>query len=468
VKATKYRTKIIQFLLLACTLSPHGELSALAKSGKSRKTETEAQILDPAAERQKLIDTLSSDKHSQLASLPILGLACGARDNAVYLWPRERILLGFIVGEYGAILDDTEFSRCQQVINDLQSETARQSVLMARDPLYKNLQDYTIAHFEELKIRAANRQLSSEEFEFLCLIVESLLPSWRMGVSRQEQLNSLGTAFLEAYPNSRFRSEVIPLLHVYERTEAWPTEFALGYGFGAYQGTLRSYLSGLSYVQSDFHFYQRDFFLGWFSKLGFGTSGVRQAFGDSWQSGDMMNSTASRCPARRWTFSTRAPRSMRSRPGLRQAALHRARACREHRASSRSRPALDAYLAQLDRTARDLDFPWFPARVVCHDILGQTALVDLAGLRDAIADQGGDPAQVNPVVPVQLIVDHSLAVECGGFDPDAFAKNRAIEDRRNEDRFHFIDWTKRAFRNVDVIPPATASCTRSTWSGCRR
>jgi aconitase A len=50
------------------------------------------------------------------------------------------------------------------------------------------------------------------------------------------------------------------------------------------------------------------------------------------------------------------------------------------------------------------------------------------------------------VVPVQLIVDHSLAVECGGFDPEAFEKNRAIEDRRNEDRFHFIDWTKRAFK----------------------
>jgi len=114
---------------------------------------------------------------------------------------------------------------------------------------------------------------------------------------------------------------------------------------------------------------------------------------------------------------------------------------------------LEASLRQLIERRRDLDFPWFPARVVCHDILGQTALVDLAGLRDAIADQGGDPAQVNPVVPVQLIVDHSLAVECGGFDPDAFAKNRAIEDRRNEDRFHFIDWTKQAFRNVDVIPP---------------
>ena len=115
--------------------------------------------------------------------------------------------------------------------------------------------------------------------------------------------------------------------------------------------------------------------------------------------------------------------------------------------------ALTDSLKQLVYRERDLDFPWYPARVVCHDILGQTALVDLAGLRDAIADMGGDPAKVNPVVPVQLIVDHSLAVECGGFVPDAFVRNRAIEDRRNEDRFHFIEWTKKAFRNVDVIPP---------------
>lgn len=113
---------------------------------------------------------------------------------------------------------------------------------------------------------------------------------------------------------------------------------------------------------------------------------------------------------------------------------------------------LSAALEQLVYRKRDLDFPWYPARVVCHDILGQTALVDLAGLRDAIAEQGGEPSKVNPVVPTQLIVDHSLAVEAPGFDPDAFEKNRAIEDRRNEDRFHFIDWTKTAFKNVDVIP----------------
>lgn len=102
---------------------------------------------------------------------------------------------------------------------------------------------------------------------------------------------------------------------------------------------------------------------------------------------------------------------------------------------------------------QDLDFPWYPARVVCHDILGQTAFVDLAGLRDAIAEQGGDPAKVNPIVPTQLIVDHSLAVEHAGFEKNAFEKNRAIEDRRNDDRFHFINWCQEAFDNVNVVPP---------------
>lgn len=120
----------------------------------------------------------------------------------------------------------------------------------------------------------------------------------------------------------------------------------------------------------------------------------------------------------------------------------------------RCEPAmLNDALEQIIQRKQDLDFPWFPARVVCHDILGQTALVDLAGLRDAIAEKGGDPSKINPVVPTQLIVDHSLAVEHGGFEDGAFDKNRAIEDRRNEDRFHFINWTKQAFKNVDVIPP---------------
>ena len=113
---------------------------------------------------------------------------------------------------------------------------------------------------------------------------------------------------------------------------------------------------------------------------------------------------------------------------------------------------LTASLKQLIERKKDLDFPWYPTRVVCHDILGQTALVDLAGLRDAIALKGGAPSKVNPIVPTQLIVDHSLAVEHAGFETDAFDKNRAIEERRNDDRFHFIDWCKTAFKNINVIP----------------
>ena len=114
---------------------------------------------------------------------------------------------------------------------------------------------------------------------------------------------------------------------------------------------------------------------------------------------------------------------------------------------------LTAALKQHIERKQTLDWSWYPARVVCHDILGQTAFVDLAGLRDAIAEQGGDPSKVNPIVPTQLIVDHSLAVEHAGFEKDAFQKNRAIEERRNDDRFHFINWCQTAFDNVNVVPP---------------
>lgn len=104
---------------------------------------------------------------------------------------------------------------------------------------------------------------------------------------------------------------------------------------------------------------------------------------------------------------------------------------------------LNSWLSQLIERKRDLDFPWFPGRVVCHDILGQTALVDLAGLREAIAEKGGDPAKVNPVVQTQLIVDHSLAVECGGFDPDAFEKTAPLK----------IVVTKTAFTSSSGVKP---------------
>ena len=143
----------------------------------------------------------------------------------------------------------------------------------------------------------------------------------------------------------------------------------------------------------------------------------------------------------------------RLRPGAWDRLPYTARVHAENIVRRAEPERVDAYLGQLVERRRDLDFPWFPARVVCHDILGQTARVDLAGLRDAIAEKGGDPAKVNPVVPVQLIVDHSLAVEYDGSDPAAFNRNREVEERRNADRFDFINWTAKAFENVEVIPP---------------
>ena len=112
--------------------------------------------------------------------------------------------------------------------------------------------------------------------------------------------------------------------------------------------------------------------------------------------------------------------------------------------------ALTDSLKQIIERKRDLDFPWYPARVVCH-YSWPTALVDLGGLRDAIAGQGGDPARVNPVVPTQLIVDHSLAVEYGGFDPEALVKTGLLKIAAMK-TVSTLSSGAKLLENVDVIP----------------
>jgi 2-methylcitrate dehydratase (2-methyl-trans-aconitate forming) len=115
--------------------------------------------------------------------------------------------------------------------------------------------------------------------------------------------------------------------------------------------------------------------------------------------------------------------------------------------------AAKAYLQALAERRHDVDFPYYPARVVLQDLLGTPALVDLAGMRDAVADAGGDPTTINPVVPTQLVVDHSLNVEVAGTDPEAMVKNMAIEKSKNAERFEFLAWCKQAFSNLDVLMP---------------
>src|SRR5689334_4463441 len=108
-------------------------------------------------------------------------------------------------------------------------------------------------------------------------------------------------------------------------------------------------------------------------------------------------------------------------------------------------------LGHIAARRRDVDLPYYPARVVLQDLLGTPALVDLAALRDAVAERGGDPTQVNPQVPVHLVIDHSVNVFRNG-SPDALRENMEIERRQNAERFEFFDWTRRAFSNVEIVP----------------
>src|SRR3954447_7363855 len=95
-----------------------------------------------------------------------------------------------------------------------------------------------------------------------------------------------------------------------------------------------------------------------------------------------------------------------------------------------------------------------PARVVMQDFTGVPAVVDLAAMRDAMADLGGDPARINPLVPAELVIDHSVQVDVFG-TPDAFVRNAEREFERNRERYAFLRWGQQAFDNFAVVPPDT-------------
>ena len=112
-------------------------------------------------------------------------------------------------------------------------------------------------------------------------------------------------------------------------------------------------------------------------------------------------------------------------------------------------------LGQWDPTSAPSDEIQFtPARVVMQDFTGVPCVVDLATMREAIADLGGDPNKVNPLSPAELVIDHSVIVDVFG-TPDAFARNTDIEYGRNEERYKFLRWGQTAFDDFKVVPPGT-------------
>ena len=103
------------------------------------------------------------------------------------------------------------------------------------------------------------------------------------------------------------------------------------------------------------------------------------------------------------------------------------------------------------------EIAFMPARVLMQDFTGVPAVVDLAAMRDAMQQLGGDPAKINPLLPVELIIDHSVQVDEFGTNA-AFARNAALEVERNRERYAFLKWGQKAFRNFAVVPPDTGIC----------
>ena len=105
----------------------------------------------------------------------------------------------------------------------------------------------------------------------------------------------------------------------------------------------------------------------------------------------------------------------------------------------------------------DREIAFRPARVLMQDFTGVPAVVDLAAMRDAMKQLGGDPKKINPLVPVDLVIDHSVAVNFFG-NNDAFKKNVEEEYRQNQERYKFLKWAQRSFDNFRVVPPGTGIC----------
>ncbi|MYK59171.1 MAG: aconitate hydratase AcnA, partial [Rhodospirillaceae bacterium] len=131
-----------------------------------------------------------------------------------------------------------------------------------------------------------------------------------------------------------------------------------------------------------------------------------------------------------------------------------------------------AFGAWLDRRTSSREIAYRPARVLMQDFTGVPAVVDLAAMRDAIGALGGDPERINPLVPVDLVIDHSVSIDHFG-TPDAFRQNVEREFERNRERYEFLRWGATAFDNFRVVPPGTGIChqvnveylAQTVWSG---
>ncbi|MFN2612123.1 MAG: aconitase family protein, partial [Solirubrobacterales bacterium] len=125
--------------------------------------------------------------------------------------------------------------------------------------------------------------------------------------------------------------------------------------------------------------------------------------------------------------------------------------------TSFSRTDVESIASWDARAEPSIEIPFQPARVLMQDFTGVPAVVDLAAMRDAMEELGGDPSAINPLVPVDLVIDHSVQVDAFG-SPRAFEVNAERDYERNGERYAFLRWGQEAFDNFRVVPPATGIC----------
>src|SRR5215467_14103770 len=118
---------------------------------------------------------------------------------------------------------------------------------------------------------------------------------------------------------------------------------------------------------------------------------------------------------------------------------------------------IQAFAQWLKTKTSEREIAFRPARVLMQDFTGVPAVVDLAAMRDAMEALDGDPKKINPLVPVDLVIDHSVAVNYFGH-PDSFKKNVHDEYAQNQERYRFLKWAQRSFENFRVVPPGTGIC----------
>jgi hypothetical protein len=247
---------------------------------------------DYGPQRRLISEYLKANKIEEIKQLPISNLAVPITEREVYLWPQEEMMIGFLVGKYDYFLDSKYATQRHQAANLIRQKlrSKPEEVQIPYDGLVETLYIYTKSQYPQILkvLRAA--KLKDDERDFILLVLKDFYHDENIVDFKQTAINEVAKAYIQSYPKSPYSSIAARMNREY-REEKWPWEFSLGYGVGSFQGSAKNYLGNIGYLTSDFNFYKNDLFFGWYSRIGYNASEVKQGFlnGGPWQQGDSIS-----------------------------------------------------------------------------------------------------------------------------------------------------------------------------------